>query len=347
VLTPPDLASETIVAHMRDVYGLSVHQVTFLPLGADFNAAVYRLEADHGGPYFLKLRRGDFDEVSVDVPAYLHAQGIQQVMAPLPTCAGQLWTSGQGFTWILYPFMQGANAYRNLLTKAQWIAFGACLRAIHMTSPPLELRQRTPREDFSFPLRGVVEAFDGRLDVYLREGDHFAADLAAFWLTRRAEIHAILERTGQLAQSLRRRAPAFVLCHSDLHPGNLLVGDDGQFAIVDWDAPIFAPKERDLILTAGGVGETWSDLQDEAWFYQGYCEGYGPVTPDLDALVYYRYDRIVADLASYGEQIFGEQGSEEDRTEAYDRVTSQFLPNQVIEVAHRTHTAYEVNLRDE
>src|SRR5258706_16192517 len=98
MLTPPDLSADTIIACVRDAYGLRICQATFLPIGADVNAAVYRLDAEDGAPYFLKLKRGDFDEVAVAVPAFLHAQGIREVMAPLATSAQRLWASGHGFT---------------------------------------------------------------------------------------------------------------------------------------------------------------------------------------------------------------------------------------------------------
>jgi spectinomycin phosphotransferase len=41
--TEPDLNDEDIMACLRDAYGLTVDKVTFLPLGADFNTAVYRV----------------------------------------------------------------------------------------------------------------------------------------------------------------------------------------------------------------------------------------------------------------------------------------------------------------
>ncbi len=53
-------------------------------------------------------------------------------------------------------------------------------------------------------------------------------------------------------------------------------------------------------------------------------------------LPYYRYERIVADIAAYAEQIFGMQGSVEDREEGLRQLTDQFLPNQVVEIANRT-----------
>ena len=83
MLEKPDLRDERIAACLQDTYGLRVVQVTFLPLGADLNTAVYRAVADDGTPYFVKLRRGDFDEIAVTLPKFLSDQGIEQIIAPL------------------------------------------------------------------------------------------------------------------------------------------------------------------------------------------------------------------------------------------------------------------------
>jgi spectinomycin phosphotransferase len=37
------------------------------------------------------------------------------------------------------------------------------------------------------------------------------------------------------------------------HAGNVVVGADNELTIVDWDEPILAPKERDLMFIGGGV----------------------------------------------------------------------------------------------
>ncbi len=75
------------------------------------------------------------------------------------------------------------------------------------------------------------------------------------------------------------------LCHSDLHAGNVLSEPDGGFYIVDWDEPVLAPKERDLMFIGGGY---WGDCQlpqAEALFYRGY----GTTDVDLCALASYHY----------------------------------------------------------
>jgi spectinomycin phosphotransferase len=330
MLTKPGISDNTIIACIHDNFGLHISQVTFLPVGY-VNNAIYRVTAEDGDPYFLKLHQGTFNEIAVAVPAFLHAQGIRQVMAPIETTTHTLWVHAHNFDWILYPFFDGKTGFESALTKAHWIALGQSMKAVHAAILPAGLAERVPQEDFSPAWRNIVKAFHKQVGQDLYD-DPIAANFADAWMAKRDEIQGIVERAEQLAQALQNRAGNRVVCHSDIHGRNILVGADDELVIVDWDAPILAPKERDLMFIGGGVGGIWNDEQEAQWFYQGY----GRTEIDRIALTYYRYERIVEDIAEDSEQIFGLQGSVQERQKA-SRLFEQFLPNNVVEIAHRSY----------
>jgi spectinomycin phosphotransferase len=332
MLTRPDISDGRIIACLHDSFGLDVSQATFLPINVDINCAVFRVTADDGTAYFLKLRRWNANQVPVAVAAFLCAQGIRWVMAPIATATGQLWARAHGFNWLLYPFFEGRTGLQAGLSQAQWIALGECMKAVHATRLPVGLAEQVPREDFAPRWRSTVKAFHQQVAESTYD-DPTATRLADFWATQRDEIQRILERTEGLAQALDQRALDLVVCHSDLHGNNVLVGTDDQLAVVDWDEPILAPKERDLMFVGGGVGGVWNHPFEATWFY----EGYGDTVIDPVALAYYRYERIVEDFAAYGERILGTQGSAADREDGLRRLMSQFLPGNVVEMAHRSY----------
>src|SRR5439155_26308318 len=107
MLEKPDLPDEKIIACVRDSYGVSVIEIEFLPLGYDNYAGVYRVTADDGQPYFLKAKQDTVFEASVSIPRFLKKQGIEEVVAPLPTTTGELWGTVDQFTLLLYPFIDG------------------------------------------------------------------------------------------------------------------------------------------------------------------------------------------------------------------------------------------------
>ncbi len=69
--------------------------------------------------------------------------------------------------------------------------------------------------------------------------------------TNEDEIHRLVDGAEQLAQMLQNDSHSCVLCHSDIHAGNVLIDQSNAIYIVDWDAPIMAPKERDLMFIGG------------------------------------------------------------------------------------------------
>jgi spectinomycin phosphotransferase len=339
MLEKPDLQDQLIVTRLAEACGLQVRQLTFLPLGLDVNTAVYRADALDGTAYFLKLRKGDFAAASVTVPQYLAAHGIQQVMAPLETrqlCAS-LRAGCDVYKMILYPFIDGQNGYEAALSDQQWLDFGAALRGIHTSHLPPELAGFIPREAYSPYWRSLVRAFQAQVEGTIYP-DPTAAGLAEFMKARRAEISHLAARAEVLAAALQARSSQMVLCHGDIHAGNLLLGADGALFLVDWDTLIFAPKERDLALVGGSP--TWSTAQGEALFYQGYFSnlGYrvdGQVEVDAMALAYFRYERIITDIAEFCKQLLETAEGGQDREQSLRYFTGQFLPGHEVDLACR------------
>lgn len=52
---------------------------------------------------------------------------------------------------------------------------------------------------------------------------------------------------------------------------------------MDWDDPIMAPPEHDLMFIGGGVNNVWNKPHKEKWFY----EGYGTIDINMTILSYY------------------------------------------------------------
>jgi spectinomycin phosphotransferase len=338
MLEKPDLPDARIAACLQDEYGLRAAEIAFLPLGADVNTAVYRVVADDATPYFVKLRGGVFDETSVALPRFLSDQGIAQIIAPLPARTGQLWASLDAFKVVLYPFVEGRNEYEVDLTERQWADFGAALRRIHTVVLPPALMSQIQRETYSPRWREAVKAF---LDHVERDtfDEPVAAKTAALLISYRDVIADLIARAGRLAGALQAQSPEFVLCHSDIHAGNILMTATGALYIVDWDNPILAPKERDLMYVGGGQMAGWrAPQEEEALFYPAY----GHTEVDAIALAYYRYERIVQDIAAFCEQLLLTDGGGEDREQSFRYLASNFLPNNVVEITYKSDTTGDI-----
>jgi spectinomycin phosphotransferase len=107
------LDAGTISTCLAAHYSLRVASITFLPIGNDFKAAVYRVVATNGAAYLLKIRFGPVYEPGLLVPRALCDLGIRNILAPLRTTASGLWCPFDGYEGaaaVLYPFLQGEIA---------------------------------------------------------------------------------------------------------------------------------------------------------------------------------------------------------------------------------------------
>ena len=210
---------------------------------------------------------------------------------------------------------------------------GNALKAIHSARVPPELKRLIPKEAFSPQWRESVKSLQAQVEEMSFQ-DPNAAKLAEFMKSRRNEINRLIERTEELASELQSKPLELVLCHTDIHGANMLITENDDFYIVDWDAPILAPKERDLMFIGGGIDDIWKSQRDKAMFY----EGYGKTKIDFAMLAYYRYERVIEDLVAYGEQLLLTDEGGADRPEAYERFTGNFEPGQTIEIAEKTNS---------
>jgi len=233
---------------------------------------------------------------------------------------------------ILYPFIEGQNGYEVNLSDAQRVEFGAALKKFHTANIPSEITNGISREMFSPRWRETVKLFVKRVENETYK-DSVATDLAKFLKIKRDETLELVERAERLASMLQAQPPEFILCHGDIHAWNLLIDTNGALYMVDWDTLILAPKERDLMFVGGGLGGNGHTLQEEeTLFYQGY--GQTQINPI--AIAYYRYERIIEDIAVYCEQIFLSDEGGEDREQSLEHLKSNYLPGHTIEIAYQS-----------
>ncbi len=295
----PNIPKDHLRACLQEQYDLAAVSLEFLPVGADYRAGVYRVASEQGGSYLLKVRSGAFYEASCLVSRYLRDQGIAAVVAPLPTRERRLWTRLEEWVIIVYPFIEGETGWNPSLTAAQWQAVGTTLCQIHQV--------RLPPEGVPSMRRETFDPTGYRRSIHLLETEHIGAAggsqaeqmLRSLWLAHQSTIHTAMASLEKLAGVLEQQSGPLVICHADLHPGNIIRSQANQVHVIDWDDVMLAPKERDFLF----VGEARSHgapRHDAAPFFQGY----GQIEVDWVALTYYLWERAVQDLLYDAEGVF-------------------------------------------
>jgi spectinomycin phosphotransferase len=218
------------------------------------------------------------------------------------------------------------------MSEQQWFEFGAAVKRFHTADIPARLTRNIQKDDFSPQWRDMVNMFLARTEKETFR-EPVAIELADVLRSKHDELLEIIKRTEQLAHMLREQPLEFILCHSDIHGYNLFIDQRGALYIVDWDGLMFAPKERDLMFIGGGHGDSgYAPQEEETMFYQGY----GQTEINQIALTYYRYERIIMDIADDCDIIFQSDEGEETRKDVLEDAKNKFLPDSYIEIAYRS-----------
>lgn len=332
MLTPPsDLDLAALERILASEYGIDVSELRFLPLGADLNTAVYRLEDRAGRLFFLKMRRGELAKASVELPFVLAQCGLQHVIAPIPNRAGALQTPLAHFHAILFPFVEGHDGWNYRLSPAQWRDFGRSLRVLHTIELPDQLWNAIPRERYDPVWRTILGRYLNDTTLVER-ADPAARAYGELLREREAILRDLLERSEQLAAWATHQSFELRPCHADIHAGNLLIDGAEKLYLVDWDTLIAAPVERDLMFIGAGIGAIWNTPREAEQFFAGYGEV--ALVPEL--MRYYRFERIVEDFAVTCQAIFESDEGGEDRAVMVQQLEEQFGPGSVIEMAYAT-----------
>ena len=239
---PEGLTDETVLDLVSSCWLGAVDQVTHLPVG--FGAHHWRAERAGVPVWFVTYdelgSRHDLDSLTAAYAGAMElaAQGLEFVLAPARTLAGDVVVPVAGGALSCTPWVDGAVVGDGALTDdATAAANVADLRRLHAAPVPVGIPRWRPL---------VGADLSGRLAVLLAQawdtgpyGEPARTAVAA----RLAEIDDWTSRYLRLADGADDRA--WVATHGETHTANQLRTAEG-IRFVDWESLKLAPRERDL-----------------------------------------------------------------------------------------------------
>ena len=109
MLEKQSISEQRIVDCLIADYGIDVSTITFLPLGADMHALVYKAQAYDRSSYFVKLKRSDHPEISPLVIGLLQDAGIKQIIPIFKTIHNHPTQRIGEFTLTVSPLYRGTR----------------------------------------------------------------------------------------------------------------------------------------------------------------------------------------------------------------------------------------------
>ncbi len=217
---------------LQQSYGITPTAVVPRPVGADANASVYRVDARHG-QWWLKCRTYQVAPAVWDSLHWMRGTlGIDEIVAPWPALTGGASVQRWGLQFTLFPYVEGQSGFEAALSRTQWNGWGRCCGGCMARS----CRRNCSRHCRSYGWNrgaGDRRAMVGRRGPGGREG-RAGSRIRSVWDQQHARIAALHAQARELLAALQDAPVDLHLCHTDLHAGNLLMGNDGGLHLIDW-----------------------------------------------------------------------------------------------------------------
>jgi spectinomycin phosphotransferase len=300
VLTPPVGLDEAVVARAADGrWGLQ-GTLRYVAIGA--GSYHWLATAQAGTKYFLTVDDlrdkpwlgADPDQVFSGLCAAFETARALRENADLPFVVAPIRARGGDvacrltarYSLAVFPFVEGQSGrWGDAVTAHDADALAEVLARLHKATPvvgsqapcrSLELYGRAQLEsalsELDRPWNGGPFAEPARRELAAK------ADLVVGWLDNFDDLAARLAANG---------AAAAAVTHGEPHPGNFIRTGKG-LALIDWDTVALAPPERDLWML--------DDAAPGALARYGQLSG---VTPDAEAISFYRLAWTLYDIAAY------------------------------------------------
>ena len=325
----PKFNEVEIVSCLKSNYSIDAIHIVPINGGADQSASVFKVETGVEA-FFLKQRSNSADDSALLVQDLLHSQDIPEVLSPIKTQDKKLSVLIDGTKLVLYPFIEGVSSAETPLSDNNWINFGQTLIKIHSVTMPESIRNIIRVETYStrFPaaLVGIL--------TQINEGSSInptALRLVDFLKTKEEELKKLVDKTNLLCAEFKSQSLPFVLCHSDIHAGNRFVDNNGGLRIIDFDEPILAPKERDLMFIGSGIIRPDTPQEIDLFYL-----GYGMPAISQEAMAYYRHQRIIEDIVLFAEDILNNGSDMSEKETSFNYLVSNFASGGTLECAYQT-----------
>lgn len=220
---------------------------------------------------------------------------------PIKTADGALFFQKENIIGVMFNFIPGkALGFGKEYSKEECVQLAQLVRTLH--SLDIEpIRSLCPSERFE---NSFLDTLVGFMD---REIFNLPKSFARLVEDNRDMTLRCMEQTLALAGRLKKMNLNYVLCHTDIHGGNIIKAPEGKLFLVDWENMITAPKEADLFF--------FCERQDFSLF----CDEANP-----EALKYYQMRRDLEDIKEFWASILNDEFSLNEQEVVYGHMRRIF-----------------------
>lgn len=220
-----------------------------------------------------------------------------KICYPIKTITNDYYYKQDHFIGVLFNFIEGSTlGYANQYSENDILQLSAIVKQLHSLDTNL-FCELCPKETYHLTFgNSLLQLLDEQL-----------INLPSRFYQIASEYKNVLEdkvkEAKSIAGELKKIKLPNVLCHTDIHGGNLIRNGAGELILVDWENVILAPKEADLFT---------------------FCEeSYFPLfsgNANENALLYYVIRRDLEDIYEFLNRVLHHEYLPDEENEVYGHV---------------------------
>lgn len=222
-----------------------------------------------------------------------------KISRPVKIADGRFWLETDDAVYILFEYAAGRRAGQRDFNVKRVSGLADVIARLHDYSVTDFWQAKAPSENFETDFcSSLLDLLRGRS----------VSDLWTFISPYMPQIEKTIDFLERQAEQLRKSGCEKVLCHTDIHAGNLITTKD-DFVVIDWEGLKFAPPEADLFCV---YSQPWKDV-----FFKQYLMLRQNAHVNQACLLFYQKRRILEDIWEFSEQLQFEKMSMAKRAEIF------------------------------
>lgn len=255
--------------------------------------------------YFLKIYDTDLavterctahlqEQLTVLELLHAHTGLADRICYPIRTLSGGYFFAHDHIIGVLFNLINGkAIGYDTKYSPSDIEQLARMVKTLHGIDPS-PFQALCPQETFCFDFLDELAAI---ISIRTKELPGGFGEL----VTDHAQMIMVkISQARRQAEHIKSLNLPFVLCHTDIHGGNLMKDKDDRLYLVDWENVLLAPKEADLFSFA------------EADYRDVFCQ-----KVNLDAIAYYTVRRDLEDIWEFLRGLLNNEYDKTGQSEVY------------------------------
>lgn len=255
-----------------------------------WSAKAYYIQSDNK-EYFLKV----YDKTLVTNQPWIQYMDVylpvllelskniylkDKISYPILTKNGMYKIENETNVCLLFEYINGITIGKNKLSNQQIDELAYIMATLHQTKIDKTIITQELYEDLSLP-------FNEHLEAFYKENHN--VELDNFMKPYQDVIEKAILKTKELCNTYRKNASDLVLCHTDVHPFNLMYSD--HLILIDFEGLKLAPREADLF--AFKMNDYFGK------FMESYQKYYLEFKMDNNMLMFYLLRRQLEDISEF------------------------------------------------